>query len=125
MSVSLELPFDFSPVTVEMPHRLGDALGYVRGARYVGFYWEPIVGPVWDDGEPFAADRVGWYMFVRTLASLGDYYDVNLGSSVSAATHVLVWDRSMQTGYLAPRVSALRFLHLQQNGSVDSSSVIG
>src|SRR5260221_5695810 len=98
MSVAIELPADFAPVTVDMPHRLGDALGYIRGARYVGFYWEPERGPVWDDGEPFQADRVGWYTFVRTFTSLTDVYEVNLGSIRTQATHVFFWDRDLQAG---------------------------
>ena len=125
MSIALELPPDFAPVTVDMPHRLGDALGYIRGARYVGFYWEPMSGPIWNDGEPFPADKVGWYTFVRTLTSLTDVYEVNLGSSVAEATHVLIWDRELQTGYLAPRHSAIRFLNMQQYGAHGSDGIIG
>jgi hypothetical protein len=125
MRSALELPPDFAPVTVDMPHRLGDSMGYVRGARFVGFYWEPKSGPIWDDGEPFQADRVGWYTFVRTFTSLTDVYEVNLGSSISEATHVLIWDRERQAGYLAPRHSAISFLHLQQNGQVGSKPLIG
>ena len=104
------LPEDFVAVGVPLPYRTGDVLGYLRGERFVGFYWDRQLGPMWDDGFPVAADRTVWISYVSVAAKLEEHYNVNLGSSGSVATHMLVWDRWRQKGYVAPLKSARTFL---------------
>ena len=104
------LPEDFVVVGIPLPYRTGDVLGYLRGERFVGFYWDRQLGPMWDDGLPVAADRSVWISFISVAARLEEHYEANIGSSDSAATHMLVWDRWRQKGYVAPVESARRFL---------------
>ena len=110
VSVLHGIPDDFAPVAIPLPYRTGDVLGYIRGERFVGFYWDRNLGPVWDDGRPATADRSTWLSFVSVATRLQETYEVNLGSSDTESTHVLIWDRWRQKGYLALKDSALRFL---------------
>jgi hypothetical protein len=105
------LPEDFSPVTIPLPYRTGDVLGYLRGERFVGFYWDRDLGPTWDDGRAEQASRSVWLSFVSVASKLRQAYDVDIGSSETHPSHIFVWDRWRQKGYIASRESALRFLH--------------
>jgi len=104
------LPDDFVLVGIPLPYRTGDVLGYVRGERFVGFYWDRTLGPMWDDGLPVAADRGVWISYVSVASKLAEHYQADIGSSNSSATHMLVWDRWRQRGYVATQESGRRFL---------------
>jgi hypothetical protein len=104
------LPDDFVLVKIPLPYRTGDVLGYIRGERFVGFYWDRDLGPMWDDGLPVAADPTVWLAFVSVAAKLQEHYDADLGSSNSNSTHMLVWDRWRQKGYVARMESGRQFL---------------
>jgi hypothetical protein len=104
------LPEDFVAVGIPLPYRTGDVLGYIRGERFVGFYWDRDRGPMWDDGLPVAADRSVWISYISVAAKLEEHYHVDIGSSNTAPTHMLVWDRWRQKGYVATLDSGRRFL---------------
>lgn len=104
------LPDDFVLVGIPLPYRTGDVLGYVRGERFVGFYWDRELGPTWDDGLPVAADRGVWISYISVAAKLEEHYNANIGSSAANATHMLVWDRWRQKGYVATQESGRKFL---------------
>jgi hypothetical protein len=104
------VPEDFKLIGIPLPYRTGDTLGYVRGERFVGFYWDRQLGPMWDDGFPVAADPSVWISYISIAAKLEENYEADIGSSTSDATHMLVWDRWRQRGYIATKESGRRFL---------------
>jgi hypothetical protein len=104
------LPDDFVQIKIPLPYRTGDVLGYVRGERFVGFYWNRELGPMWDDGLPVAADPSVWISFVSVASKLSEHYDADIGSSSTDATHMLVWDRWRQKGYIALIDAGRRFI---------------
>jgi hypothetical protein len=109
-TAAVGLPDDFVLIKIPLPYRTGDVLGYIRGERFVGFYWDRQRGPMWDDGLPVAADPSVWLSFVSVAAKLREHYDADIGSSNTDSTHMLVWDRWRQKGYVARIESGRQFL---------------
>jgi hypothetical protein len=112
-AVPAEVPSEFRPVVLDLPAGMGEPDGYARGHRFIGFYWDPASGPMWDDGEPIVADRSAWWPFVAIVVRISEFYSVSLGNSGAEATHLLVWDRAREEAYIAPRPLAIDFIRSQ------------
>jgi hypothetical protein len=100
---------------VPLPPRLAEAVGYRGQARWVALHWEPCGDEsFYDDGRTSGTGAPWPYLtFVRHPAVAPELAAFNLGSSDAGATECLLLDRGEQAIYVAPVLSARRFLAMQ------------
>lgn len=112
----IALPPDFQPLPVVLPNVSQQIfLGYGGDARFVGFYWDIAAGgTVWEDGQQSQGGIGENFTFLRYVRPLAFLYEVNFGTRGGAATHIFLWDREKGKAYIAPRLTALRFLKEQR-----------
>jgi hypothetical protein len=99
-------------LSVPVPPRLAELIGYRGEARWVAFHWEPCGDEsFYDDGRTSGTGSPWAYLaYVRHRAVAGSLAPFNLGSSDSEASEWLVLDRAEQVLYVAPAQIARRFL---------------
>ena len=86
-------------------------LGYHGEDRFVLFYYEPRGEEViWWDSHSYGFSTGAGQLFIDELAPVADLHHVNVGSSGSPGTHVLLIDRAGRRAYFVERDEAIRFL---------------
>lgn len=102
-------------LSVPVPPRLAELIGYRGEARWVGFHWEPCGDEsFYDDGRSSGTGSPWTYLaYVRHPAVAPEVVAFNLGSSDCEAEECLVLDRDEQSVYVAPVRAARTFLARQ------------
>jgi hypothetical protein len=114
-------------IVLPVPPCLEQALGYDGEARWVSFYWVPVLsghGTVVDDGDMVSDGHwEGFFAFIdhpHVAPHLAPYH---LGSNEAQASHHLLLDRHTRTLYVAPQPLAAHQVQQQwrQQASAPSS----
>jgi hypothetical protein len=86
-------------------------LGYRGKDRFVLFYYEPRGEEViWRDSRSYGFATGAGQLFIDELEPVAEHHNVDVGSSGSAGTHVLLIDREERRAYFVERDEAIRFL---------------
>jgi hypothetical protein len=86
-------------------------LGYHGKDRFVLFYYEPRGEEViWRDSHSYGFSTGAGQIFIDELSPVADIHKVDVGSSGSPGTQVLLIDRANQRAYFAERNEAFQFL---------------
>ncbi len=109
------MPMDFMAVRGVYPAAFARDLGYTGKSRWVAFWWDDADDDVaWNDGTNEGLGEGAWEVWTKVVAPIGAYFKhnhrANLGGAEEPATHMLLYDRGQQIGFVAPNESVLEFL---------------
>jgi hypothetical protein len=108
------VPADFVEVSPLLGAGIERRFGYLRDARFVGFFYEPRGEEViWNDGGSYGFAPGAWQIFADEVRRITETHLCRLGNSASPAKHMLVVDRVRHSAYVVDRERAERFLAKQ------------
>ena len=101
------------PVTY--PRAFADALGYAGDRRFVGFCLRGLRRHlVMYDGSVLSVGEFDPHTFASVVAPTAERQGANVGAGPGGVSHLFIWDRRSDAGYVAPVSEAWDLLERQE-----------